>query len=236
MRKSELYHQIQNAYANREKHLVFLLDPDKVDLQHMQAWLQKIEEHQPFMLLVGGSQENTQSPHELVSFLKKNTTTPVVIFPADAQQISTEADAILFLQLLSGRNPSYLIEKQLQSVTTLAATNLEIIPTTYLLIESSQPTTVQQVTKTTPLSRTDLENVYQHAQVGIWFGHQLVYLEAGSGASQAVPLAMVKEVSSRISVPILVGGGIKNKLEVEQYYEAGATFVVIGTALELQKF
>ncbi len=236
MRKSELYHQIQNAYANREKHLVFLLDPDKVDLQHMQAWLQKIEEHQPFMLLVGGSQENTQSPHELVSFLKKNTTTPVVIFPADAQQISTEADAILFLQLLSGRNPSYLIEKQLESVSTLAATNLEIIPTTYLLIESSQPTTVQQVTKTTPLSRTDLENVYQHAQVGVWFGHQLVYLEAGSGASQAVPLAMVKEVSSRISVPILVGGGIKNKLEVEQYYEAGATFVVIGTALELQKF
>lgn len=236
MRKSELYHQIQNAYANREKHLVFLLDPDKVDLQHMQAWLQKIEEHQPFMLLVGGSQENTQSPHELVSFLKKNTTTPVVIFPADAQQISTEADAILFLQLLSGRNPAYLIEKQLQSVTTLAATNVEIIPTTYLLIESSQPTTVQQVTKTTPLSRTDLENVYQHAQVGIWFGHQLVYLEAGSGASQAVPLAMVKEVSSRISVPILVGGGIKNKLEVEQYYEAGATFVVVGTALELQKF
>jgi phosphoglycerol geranylgeranyltransferase len=236
MRKSELYHQIQNAYANREKHLVFLLDPDKVDLQHMQAWLQKIEEHQPFMLLVGGSQENTQSPHELVSFLKKNTTTPVVIFPADAQQISTEADAILFLQLLSGRNPAYLIEKQLQSVTTLAATNLEIIPTTYLLIESSQPTTVQQVTKTTPLSRTDLENAYQHAQVGVWFGHQLVYLEAGSGASQAVPLAMVKEVSSRISVPILVGGGIKNKLEVEQYYEAGATFVVIGTALELQKF
>ncbi|MBS4041168.1 MAG: geranylgeranylglyceryl phosphate synthase family protein [Flavobacteriales bacterium] len=236
MRKSELYHQIQNAYANREKHLVFLLDPDKVDLQHMQAWLQKIEEHQPFMLLVGGSQENTQSPHALVSFLKKNTTTPVVIFPADAQQISTEADAILFLQLLSGRNPSYLIEKQLQSVTTLAATNVEIIPTTYLLIESSQPTTVQQVTNTTPLSRTDLENAYQHAQVGIWFGHQLVYLEAGSGASQAVPLAMVKEVSSRISVPILVGGGIKNKLEVEQYYEAGATFVVIGTALELQKF
>lgn len=236
MRKSELYHQIQNAYANREKHLVFLLDPDKVDLQHMQAWLQKIEEHQPFMLLVGGSQENTQSPHELVSFLKKNTTTPVVIFPANAQQISTEADAILFLQLLSGRNPSYLIEKQLESVSTLAATNVEIIPTTYLLIESSQPTTVQQVTKTTPLSRTDLENAYQHAQVGVWFGHQLVYLEAGSGASQAVPLAMVKEVSSRISVPILVGGGIKNKLEVEQYYEAGATFVVIGTALELQKF
>jgi phosphoglycerol geranylgeranyltransferase len=236
MRKSELYHQIQNAYANGEKHLVFLLDPNKVDLQHMHAWLQKIEEYQPFMLLVGGSQENTQAPHALVSFLKKNTTTPVVIFPADAQQISTEADAILFLQLLSGRNPSYLIEKQLQSVTTLAATNLEIIPTTYLLIESSQPTTVQQVTKTTPLSRTDLENVYQHAQVGIWFGHQLVYLEAGSGASQAVPLAMVKEVSSRISVPILVGGGIKNKLEVEQYYEAGATFVVIGTALELQKF
>lgn len=236
MRKSELYHQIQNAYANGEKHLVFLLDPDKVDLQHMHAWLQKIEEHHPFMLLVGGSQENTQSPYALVSFLKKNTTTPVVIFPADAQQISTEADAILFLQLLSGRNPAYLIEKQLQSVTTLAATNVEIIPTTYLLIESSQPTTVQQVTKTTPLSRTDLENVYQHAQVGIWFGHQLVYLEAGSGASQAVPLAMVKEVSSRISVPILVGGGIKNKLEVEQYYEAGATFVVIGTALELQKF
>lgn len=236
MRKSELYHQIQNAYANGEKHLVFLLDPDKVDLQHMHAWLQKIEEHQPFMLLVGGSQENTQSPHALVSFLKKNTTVPVVIFPADAQQISTEADAILFLQLLSGRNPAYLIEKQLESVTMLAATNLEIIPTTYLLIESNQPTTVQQVTKTTPLLRTDLENAYQHAQVGVWFGHQLVYLEAGSGASQAVPIPMVKEVSSRISVPILVGGGIKNKLEVEQYYEAGATFVVIGTALELQKF
>jgi putative glycerol-1-phosphate prenyltransferase len=142
----------------------------------------------------------------------------------------------LFLQLLSGRNPAYLIDKQLQSVTTLAESNLEIIPTSYLLIESGLPTTVQQVTKTNPLSRTDLENAYQHAQVGVWFGHQLVYLEAGSGASQAVPLAMVKEVSSRISVPVLVGGGIKNKQEVEQYHQAGATFVVIGTALELQKF
>lgn len=236
MRKSELYQKIQKAYASGEKHLVFLLDPDKVDLTNMQTWLQKIEAYQPFMLLVGGSQENTQSPHELVRFLKKNTTIPVVIFPSDAKQISLEADAILFLQLLSGRNPEYLVEKQLQSVDLLAQTDMEIIPTTYLLIESDQPTTVQQVTKTTPLSRTNIENAYQHAQVGVWFGHQLVYLEAGSGASQAVPLPMVKEVSSRISVPILVGGGIKSMLEVEQYHLAGVTFVVIGTALELQKF
>lgn len=236
MRKSELYHQIQNAYANREKHLVFLLDPDKVDLQHMQAWLQKIEEHQPFMLLVGGSQENTQSPHELVSFLKKNTTTPVVIFPADAQQISTEADAILFLQLLSGRNPAYLIEKQLQSVDLLSQTDMEIIPTTYLLIESGKATTVQQVTQTKPLSRNDVHLVYQHAQVGVWYGHQLIYLEAGSGAQQPVPLQMVAEVCSQISVPVMVGGGIQNMAEVHQYFQAGATMVVVGTALELQKF
>jgi putative glycerol-1-phosphate prenyltransferase len=134
--------------------------------------------------------------------------------------------------LLSGRNPEYLIEHQVNAVPILAKTNLEIISTGYILIESGHQTAVERVSKTKPLSRTNLEYVAQTAKAGEYIGNKLIYLEAGSGAKNPVPLEMIKKTSNTISIPLLVGGGIRSKKQIEEAFENGADMVVIGTAFE----
>lgn len=164
--------------------------------------------------------------------LKQKTNLPVIIFPGDPSQISSQADAILFLSLLSGRNADYLIEYQVQVTPILKKTNLEVISTGYILIESGNETAVARVSKTQPLDRQDLNLVLATAQAGEMLGNKLVYLEAGSGAKQSVPLEMIQLIAQNIEIPIIVGGGIANLKGIQQAYNAGADLVVIGTAFE----
>ena len=138
----------------------------------------------------------------------------------------------MFLQLLSGRNPDYLIEHQIHAVPILEKTNLEIISTGYILIESGAETAVERVSQTKPLPKNNINYIAQTAKAGELIGNKLIYLEAGSGAQNAVPLEIIKTVSSRISVPLIVGGGIRSKKQIDEAYSAGANLVVIGTAFE----
>jgi putative glycerol-1-phosphate prenyltransferase len=155
-----------------------------------------------------------------------------VLFPGNPSQISIHADGILFLSLLSGRNPDFLIEHQVKAAPILKKTDLEIIPTSYLLIESGNETAVARVSKTKPISREDYDLVVATAMAGEMLGHQLIYLEAGSGAKQSVPIEMIQEVAKNTSIPLVVGGGITSLLGIQNAYEAGANLVVIGTAFE----
>ncbi|MNE40247.1 geranylgeranylglyceryl phosphate synthase-like protein [compost metagenome] len=157
---------------------------------------------------------------------------PVILFPGDPSQISPKADGILFLSLLSGRNPDYLIEYQVQAAPILKKTNLEVISTGYILIESGNETAVARVSKTKPLSRENLELVLATAQAGEMLGNQLIYLEAGSGAKQPVPTEMIELISQNIEIPVIVGGGIVDLQGIQKAYKAGADLVVIGTAFE----
>ena len=157
---------------------------------------------------------------------------PILLFPGNSSQISQEADGILFLQLLSGRNPDYLIEHQIDAVPILEKTKLEIISTGYILIESGSETAVERVSKTKPLDRNKNDYAAQTAKAGALIGNKLIYLEAGSGAQKAVPLEMISTVAKRISVPLIVGGGIRSKDGIDAAYTAGADMVVIGTAFE----
>jgi putative glycerol-1-phosphate prenyltransferase len=134
--------------------------------------------------------------------------------------------------LLSGRNPDYLVEHQINAVPILEMTKLEIISTGYILIESGNETAVERVSKTKPLSRNNPEYVAQTAKAGELIGNKLIYLEAGSGAINAVPLEVVKTVSTRISIPLIVGGGIRSKKQIDEAFANGADMVVIGTAFE----
>jgi len=168
----------------------------------------------------------------LIASLKQKTTLPILLFPGNSTQISAEAHGILFLQLLSGRNPDYLIEHQIDAVPILEKTNLEIISTGYILIESGSETAVERVSKTKPLDRNNADYVAQTAKAGELIGNKLIYLEAGSGAQKAVPLEMIAKVAKRIVVPIIVGGGIRSKKGIEEAFTAGADMVVIGTAFE----
>jgi len=226
------YPQIFEAKAGNQKLVAILLDPDKLDLADIDALVSKINESPATHILVGGSSFEGSHLDEIILSLKQKTTLPILLFPGNPSQITAEADCILYLQLLSGRNPDYLIEHQIDAVPILEKTTLEIISTGYILIESGSETAVDRVTKTKPLARNNFDYVAQTAKAGELIGNKLIYLEAGSGAQQAVPLAMIKAVAERISVPLIVGGGIRSKTGINEAFNAGADMVVIGTAFE----
>lgn len=212
--------------------MAILLDPDKVVLENLDLLISKINHSPATHIFIGGSLVTTNILEELIVQIKQNCNLPLVLFPGNPSQISAKADAILFLSLISGRNPDYLIEHQVNAVPILKQTDLEVISTGYILIESGNETAVGRVSKTKPLDRNDIDYVIQTAQAGEMLGNKLIYLEAGSGAKQAVPLKMIKKVAQNIEIPLVVGGGIVNLQGIQKAYNAGADLVVIGTAFE----
>jgi len=227
-----IYHQILQSKKARKKLLAILLDPDKVDLQNIGNLIQKISESPATHIFIGGSLVLNNTIDEIILSLKKEITLPIVLFPGNPSQISTFADGILFLSLISGRNSDFLIEHQVKAAPILKKSNLEIISTGYILIESGNPTAVASVSKTIPLPRHNAEIAVNTALAGEFLGHKLIYLEAGSGAKLPVPLETISLVSKNLEIPLIVGGGIKSIQEIQDAYIAGADLVVIGTAFE----
>ncbi|MCL4170205.1 UNVERIFIED_CONTAM: hypothetical protein GTU68_065532, partial [Idotea baltica] len=183
-------------------------------------------------IFIGGSVVNDNVTEALVLEIKLHTELPVVLFPGDIMQITNSADALLFLSLLSGRNPDYLIGKHIQSISKLRNTSLEIIPTGYILIEGGKKTAVEKVTGTKPMLRNNIQEIMDTAKAGQLLGMKLIYLEAGSGAKKALTESIISQVKNELSIPLIVGGGIKSKFELDNAYNAGADLVVIGTAFE----
>ena len=227
-----IHQQILEAKKEGQKLLAILLDPDKIVWENLDHLLLKINKSPATHIFVGGSIVHTTILEDLITQLKQKTNLPVVIFPGDPSQISPQADAILFLSLLSGRNADYLIEYQVQAAPILKKTNLEVISTGYILIESGNETAVARVSKTKPLNRENFDLVLATAQAGEMLGNKLMYLEAGSGAKNAVPLKMIQLISQNIDIPLIVGGGIVDLQGIQNAYNAGADLVVIGTAFE----
>lgn len=227
-----IYNEILLAKTESKKLLAILLDPDKLAVENLSNLIQKINQSPATHIFVGGSSFNGTHLDELIIELKSKINLPILLFPGNPSQISDKADGILFLTLLSGRNSDYLIEHQVNAVPILNKTNLEIISTGYILIESGNETAVERVSKTKPLDRNNPEYVLQTAQAGEFIGNKLIYLEAGSGAKISVPTEMITLVSQNIKIPLIVGGGIRSKQEIENAFSSGADLVVIGTAFE----
>ena len=189
-------------------------------------------------IFIGGSTIENNILDELILKIRQTSiflgweTLPIVLFPGNPSQISAQADGILFLSLISGRNPDFLIEHQVNAVSSLKQMDLELISTGYILIESGTQTAVERVSKTKPLNRNNIEYVVQTAQAGEMLGNKLIYLEAGSGAKQAVPMQMIEQVAQNIKIPLIVGGGIVDLKGIQDAYDSGADLVVIGTAFE----
>ena len=229
---TNIYSDILKSKRSNKKLLAILLDPDKINLNKVETLIEKINQSPATHIFVGGSTVENNILDELITTIKQNCQLPVVLFPGNSSQFSDKADAILFLSLISGRNPDYLIEQQVQAAPVLKKTQLEIISTGYVLIESGAETAVERVSQTKPLDRNNPELVLATAQAGEMLGKKLIYLEAGSGAKQAVPLEMVQLVSQNIDIPLIVGGGIVDLHGIQKVYDAGADLVVIGTAFE----
>lgn len=227
-----IYSHIKKSIVESERLLAVLIDPDKTELDTIEGIVTKINQSVATHIFVGGSEVDEGATEAVVQAIKRYTTLPVILFPGDVTQITDEADGILFLSLISGRNPDYLIGKHVEAVSKLAKTQLEVLPTGYILIENGKRTAVERVSNTNPLSRSNKQHIVDTAKAGALLGMQLIYLEAGSGATHPIEPEIISAVKDTLNIPLIVGGGIRSKTELEAAYKAGADLVVIGTAFE----
>ena len=210
-----------------------LLDPDKMSIENITGFISKSEEAGVDGLLIGGSLLLNSDFHTFVVEIKKySNNIPVIIFPGNVHQISPDADAILFLSLLSGREAQHLIGSQVMAAPIIYRTGLEAISTAYLLIDSGKQTAAQFMSGTIPLPRDKPEIVIAHALAAEYLGFKFIYLESGSGAQSSVPTEIIRQVTKLISIPLIVGGGIRTPEEAKEKVTAGASFIVTGNVLE----
>lgn len=224
------------SLKNREKNLknraglVILIDPDKVE--KLDTKIKLFDELGVDLFFLGSSQPVKADIDLIAKSIKNVTNLPLVIFPGAPNQVSKEADAVLFLSLISGRNPDYLINNHVIAAPFIKSIGLDVIPTGYILIESGTQTSVELISKTNPLSSDNISNIVNHAIAGEFLGMKCIYLEAGSGALNHVSVDIVKAVKKNIDIPIIVGGGIRDEKTVKHLVDAGADFIVIGNHLE----
>ncbi|MFY0602810.1 MAG: geranylgeranylglyceryl/heptaprenylglyceryl phosphate synthase [Flavobacteriaceae bacterium] len=228
----DIYQNIINTKESGQKLLAILIDPEKIRIEEIYHFIKKVNNSIATHIFVGGSTDENNQIEAIVAEIKKYTILPVVLFPGHSDQVTSKADGILFLSLLSGRNPEYLIQQQVDSALSIQQSELEVIPTGYILIDGGKETTVQKVSKTQPIPQTEHELILRTALAGQFSGKKLNYLEAGSGATIPVSQKIIKMLSEKLSIPLIVGGGIRSLKQIDNAYNAGADMVVIGTAFE----
>lgn len=221
---------IKSVLQNK-KSLALLIDPDKYTKDSLTELVKLTSNNQPDFIFVGGSLLFADVG-KTIQLIKEHTTIPVYIFPGNQLQISNNADGILFLSLISGRNPEFLIGNHILAAPKLKASNLDVVPTGYMLIDCGSQTSVSYMSNTTPIPYNKTDIAIATAQAGELLGLQSIYLEAGSGARKTVSAEMVDAVKKQINIPLIIGGGIKTAQEFELILQAGADLVVIGNSIE----
>ena len=209
-----------------------LLDPDDTPLEQLPDKLRQAEQSGVHYVFVGGSLVTNGDTEALVRAVKHHTDLPVLVFPGHGMQVAPSADAILFLSLISGRNPEYLISQQVAAAPHIKRVGLETISTGYLLIDGGRPTSVSYISNTQPIPSDKPDIAAATALAGVMMGQQLIYLDAGSGAQNPVSAAMIQAVRHEVEVPIIVGGGIRTPGAAAIALKAGADIIVVGNALE----
>lgn len=222
---------IYHAYSENRKLIAVLIDPDKLPLNRLSDFTKTVSNQGGDFIFVGGSLLQ-HSFQDAISVIKTASSIPIVIFPGNAMQISSDAHAFLLLSLLSGRNPEFLIGQHVAAAFNLWNSGLEIIPTSYLLIDGGVRTSVEYMSNTMPIPYTKPDIALATAMAGQMMGHKLVYLEAGSGAKVPVPANLIQLLASKLNIPMIVGGGIRTPEQLYTSFAAGATLAVIGTHLE----
>lgn len=223
--------RVTDAARQRGAGLWLLIDPEKTDPERATSTVSEAHKRGCDAVLLGASTGHAFRFAEVARAVHRNCPCPVLIFPNGASQVVPHADAILFMSLLSGRNPRYLIEEQVKGAPLVLEYGLEAIPTAYLLVESGLTSAVQTISGTQPIPRHLPELAGAHALAARYLGMSLVYLEAGSGAPDTVPAEMVAGCSST-GLAIAVGGGIRDPEQASGLVRAGANFVVVGNHFE----
>jgi phosphoglycerol geranylgeranyltransferase len=219
---------VKKLNSRKSPLLAVLIDPDKFNPKLVSlAATSKVS-----CFLVGGSMLKNGDMKKTIVAIKRISKTPVVLFPGDETQLSKEADGLLLLSLLSGRNPDYLIEKHIKAAPIIKKMKLDYLSTAYLLIDGGNRSTTQKVTNTKPLDPTNKTYIINTAIAAEQLGFGALYLEAGSGARISIPASLVRAIKREVTIPIIVGGGINSAKRMKEIIAAGANMIVIGNALE----
>lgn len=227
-----IYNQLLKTIEIKGAAYLILLDPDKLSSDKLETFVKKCSDAEVDGFLIGGSLMLNGDFEGFIRKVRGATSLPIIIFPGSINQVSSSADAILFLSVISGRNSEHLIGKHVLSAPLIKRANLEPISTGYILVESETSTTAQYMSGSLPIPRNKPEIAAATALAGEYLGMKLIYLEAGSGAKQTVPNEMVKAVASITSVPLIVGGGIKSPKDAREKVDSGAKIIVTGNFFE----
>ena len=228
--------RIYNSLVERKRHgkksFAVLIDPDKVNDEKMQPLIDLAISARVDYFLVGGSLVISNYLDECVQFIKKSCQIPVILFPGSPSQISRFADSLLYLSLISGRNPELLIGQHVVSAPFVKQSGLEIMSTGYMVIDGGAPTTVSYISNASPLPSDKNEIAMCTAMAGEMLGMKLIYMDAGSGAKRPITESMIEQVARSITVPLIIGGGITEPEKAYLNCKAGADLIVVGNAIE----
>ncbi|SFT91475.1 putative glycerol-1-phosphate prenyltransferase [Lishizhenia tianjinensis] len=223
--------KLLDQFKAKTGQIAVLIDPEKSqDVEYLRDLIKKAEFAGIDYFFVGGSTANKTQLDFVIRSLKALTLIPLVLFPGNYHQVSEDADALLYLSLLSGRNPEYLIGQHIQNASDIKAMNLEVIPTAYLLIDGGKQSAVAYVSQTTPLPQDQISLITNTAIAGELQGKQLIYLDAGSGATESVDPKIVKALQEKTTLPIVVGGGLRSIEQLENLKTVN--ILVVGNKLE----
>lgn len=229
---ARVYDSIVNHKREGRKSFTVLVDPDKTTLGKAEELVRMCTDAQVDYIFVGGSLVVSDHLEEIVQFIKKESDIPVILFPGSPSQVTPYADALLYLSLISGRNPELLIGQHVVSAPVVKKSGLEIISTGYMVIDGGAPTTVSYISNASPIPSDKNEIAVCTAMAGEMLGFKLLYMDAGSGAKTAITESMIASVASQTSIPLVVGGGIKDPEKAYLNCKAGADMIVVGNAIE----
>lgn len=230
--KSVIYQSLIEKKKQGKKSFAVLIDPDKVNKSMLDELIDLSVSAKVDYLLVGGSLVISNHLDECVQHIKQNCTIPVILFPGSPSQISKYADALLYLSLISGRNPELLIGHHVVSAPFVRLSGLEIMSTGYIVVDGGAPTTVSYISNALPVPADKNEIAMCTAMAGEMLGMNLIYMDSGSGAKRPISENMIEAVAKSISTPLIIGGGIRDAEKAYLNCKAGADVIVVGNAIE----
>lgn len=227
-----IYPSLLEKRKQGKKSFAVLIDPDKVNDNSLEFLIELAVDAQVDYFFVGGSLVVSDYLDDCIRLIKSRCTIPVILFPGSPSQVSKYADALLYLSLISGRNPELLIGQHVVSAPVVKKSGLEIMPTGYMVIDGGAPTTVSYISNAAPLPSDKNEIAICTAMAGEMLGMKLIYMDAGSGAKKAINETMIAKVAACIDIPLIIGGGITSPEKAYLNCKAGADIIVVGNAIE----
>jgi len=224
--------KIESIRKSKGSVAIALIDPDKKNDLKIEELIKKINKSNFDIIFIGGSMMMDDKYQERIKFIKKNTSLPLILFPGSSRQISANVDCVLFLNLISGRNPQYLIGEHVAAAPIIYSLKLPTIPTSYILIDGGSRSAIEIISDTRALPQENFDLVLAHVIAGELMGNRLTYLECGSNAAKSINVSLIKYIKKYMKTPLVIGGGLKNKSQIDLLVKAGADYIVLGSILE----